>query len=69
MLGAKPVPPDDWRKEESVRADFQQLTEVLEGRAAVHVVDGKVSLCRLEELPAERVAFFQEALPLILKAP
>jgi hypothetical protein len=67
-LGTKPVSPEAWREEELVRAAFKQLTEVLEGRAAVRVVDRRVSTCRLEELPAERVELFRTALPQIVKA-
>ena len=65
-LAAKEVPPGAWSKEEALAAAYQRLTEVLEGRAGVHVVDGKVCLCPLEDIPAERLKLFQQSLPQIV---
>ncbi len=56
------------KQQESTEAAYRQLMEVLAGRAGIHVVNGKVRICPLDELPRDRVDLFQEALGELFKA-
>src|SRR5438876_11943577 len=48
------IPAEHWKDEVIVRAAHVILSEVLQGKLAVHVVKGKVRTCPLDEIPAER---------------
>jgi hypothetical protein len=47
---------------ESIENAYQKLMEVLARRVAIHVVNGEVCICPLNELPRDRVELFQKAL-------
>jgi hypothetical protein len=48
--------------QKAVENDYQRLADVFQCKAAIHVVNGEVRICSLEELPPDRVKLFEAAL-------